>query len=91
MGREDYIQAILTDEDDIPDAIGRLRSVYPNILSLDYDNTRTRSAGFLPGEAVPEKAPLELFEEFYTFINNHAMTDEQRSFLRNLLEEEGLL
>ena len=89
--REDYIQAILTDEDDIPDAIGRLRSVYPNILSLDYDNARTRSAGFLPGETAPEKAPLELFEEFYTFINNHAMTDEQRSFLRGLLEEEGLL
>lgn len=40
---DDYIYVTLTDEQDIPDAIGRLRILYPNIMKLDYDNTRTRN------------------------------------------------
>ena len=89
--RQDYLQVILTDEDEIPDAIGRLRKIYPNVLNLDYDNTRTRSAGSFFAEAVPEKPPLEIFEDFYAYINNRSMSEEQRSFLQTLLEEEGML
>ena len=33
---EDYLHVILTDENDIPDVIGRLRSIYPNIMKLDF-------------------------------------------------------
>ena len=40
---DDYIHVTLTDEDDVPDALGRLRSIYPNIMKLDYDNLRTRA------------------------------------------------
>ena len=39
----DYIHIVLTDEEDIPEAMGKLRTVYPNIMSLEYDNSRTRS------------------------------------------------
>ena len=61
------------------------------MLNLDYDNTRTRSAGAFFTEAVPEKPPLEIFEDFYAYINNRSMSEEQRSFLQTLLEEEGML
>ena len=78
----------LTDEDDIPDAVGRLRAVYPNIMKLDYDNKRTRSSSCVEAaEAVETKSPMELFAEFYEKQNNAAMSDEQRDFCEKLISD----
>ena len=74
----DYLHITLTDEEDIPDAISRLRSIYPNIMRLDYDNIRTRNSGSLEiGEAAVERTPLELFEDFYEQQNHKPMSEEQ--------------
>ena len=85
---EDYLHVILTDEDDVPDALVRLRVIYPNIMRLDYDNTRTRNAD---RTAVPErteqKSAIGLFEEFYEKQNGRAMSEEQRAFSGQLLEK----
>ena len=89
---DDYIQAVLTDEEDVPEAVGKLRMIYPNLMHLRYDNTRTRSNRIIEGaENVPQKTPLELFEELYELQNNQPMSDRQRSFLLELMEsiEEG--
>ena len=89
---DDYIQAVLTDEEDVPEAVGKLRLIYPNLMHLRYDNTRTRSNRIIEGaENVPQKTPLELFEELYELQNNQPMSDRQRSFLLELMEsiEEG--
>ena len=84
----DYMHITLTDEDDIPDAIGKLRSIYPNIMKIDYDNNRTRSNQSVNGaDRVDEKTPLELFEEFYLLQNNVEMNEEQRTFSAELIEK----
>ena len=59
---DDYLHVILTDEEDVPEAIGRLRVIYPNLMKLSYDNTRTRTTQIV-GEAedVKRKSPLTLF------------------------------
>ena len=44
LDTDDYMRIILTDEEDIIGAMGRLRAIYPNIMRLEYDNTRTRAA-----------------------------------------------
>ena len=78
---EDYIHITLTDEEDVPDAIGRLRTVYPNLMKLDYDNLRTRNAAMLePVEAMESKTPLQLFMEFYETQNARPMSKEQQEF-----------
>ena len=83
----DYLQVILTDEEDIPEAIGKLRIIYPNIMKLTYDNTRTRATQLIDGaENVEQKSPLQLFEELYEQQNNQPMSDAQRTFTRNLIE-----
>ena len=84
---EDYLHITLTDEEDIPDAIGKLRLIYPNLMSLDYNNSRTRSAGVLsdPAEA-DRKSPLVLFEAFYKEQNGRSMSDEQKDFAREIME-----
>lgn len=90
----DYIHITLTDEDDIPDAIGKLRTVYHNLMKLDYDNTRTRSnAAVEAADTASDKSPEEYFAEFYELQNNRPMSDIQREFINSLIErikEESL-
>lgn len=88
MKTDDYLHITLTDEEDIPDAIGKLRTIYPNIMKLSYDNLRTRAAGTVRGTAeVEEKSPMELLKEFYELQNNQSMTDEQEGIARGMMEE----
>ena len=84
---DDYIHITLTDEEDIPDAIGKLRLIYPNLMSLDYNNSRTRSAGMLSDlEKLQNKSPLVLFEEFYEQQNGRPMSEQQENFVRKIME-----
>ena len=84
---EDYLHVILTDEEDVPEAIGKLRVIYPNLMKLSYDNTRTRVNQVIYGaEDVQRKSPLELFDELYELQNNQPMGPEQRSFAQELIE-----
>ena len=84
---DDYLHVILTDEEDVAEAMGRLRLIYPNIMKLSYDNTRTQTDQIIEGAAdVQRKSPLELFEELYVLQNNQPMTDEQRFFALELIE-----
>ena len=84
---DDYIHITLTDEEDIPDAIGKLRLIYPNLMSLDYNNIRTRSAGMLSDlEELQNKSPLVLFEEFYEQQNGRPMSEQQENFVRKIME-----
>ena len=90
---DDYLQVILTDEEDVPEAIGQLRVIYPNIMKLTYDNTRTRCNQVIDGAVdVQRKSPLELFDELYELQNNQPMSEEQRSFALELIESirEGM-
>lgn len=84
---EDYVHIILTDEEEIPEALGRLRPVYPNLMKLSYDNTRTRNAGSLAADvAVKTKKPMELFADFYREQNCMEMSQEQAAYLQQLME-----
>ncbi len=85
---EDYLHITLTDEEDIPDAIGKLRSIYPNIMKLDYDNLRTRGSGTVDAiENIESKSPFELFAELFKQQNNQDMSEEQEEIMRNLIDK----
>ncbi|MGN0573647.1 MAG: exonuclease SbcCD subunit D C-terminal domain-containing protein, partial [Acutalibacteraceae bacterium] len=84
---DDYMHITLTDEDDIPDAIGKLRVIYPNLMKLDYDNNRTRSGAKLDViENIEHRSPLDLFSKFYEKQNNQPMTGGQSEFMESLIE-----
>lgn len=85
---EDYVQITLTDEEDIVDGLQKLRIIYPNLMRLVYDNSRTRQEQVL--EAAPEverKSELELFQEFYELQNNQSMTPDQTEFVKKVIED----
>ncbi|EJZ71495.1 exonuclease SbcCD subunit D [Lachnoanaerobaculum sp. OBRC5-5] len=85
---DDYVHITLTDEDDILDVITRLRVVYKNIMKLDYDNQRTRSSSEINLiNDMESKSPLELFDIFYESRNGQHLSDIQKDFMENIIED----
>ena len=85
---DDYLHVVLTDEDDVPDALARLRIIYPNILDLDFDNARTRAAynAELP-DLSRYRSEAELFGDFFEKQNGRPMTEEQTARVAALFEK----
>lgn len=87
MNVEDYLHVTLTDEEEKLNAIGLLRTIYPNIMKLDYDNKRTREKRDISGVlAVENKTPKELFAQLFELQNNQPMSKEQEKFVNDLIE-----
>lgn len=85
---EDYMHITLTDEDDIPDVLTKLRVIYKNIMKLDYDNQRTRHSVEINGaDNVERKSPFEHFGEFYEMQNGQALSEEQSEFMTEIIEQ----
>lgn len=86
--RSDYLHLILTDEQDVFDTMSRLRTIYPYLMTLDYDNARTRAAGGMSVPAETERrTPLELFEALYQRQNHQPMSEVQREYIAQLMEQ----
>lgn len=83
----DYVHITLTDENDIPEALARLRVIYHNLMKLDYDNRRTRSTAVPDGTGAERKSPLALFGEFYEKQNGAPMSAEQTEWVAQLIEK----
>lgn len=84
-----YYRIILTDEDDKPEAMGCLRSIYPHLMCLEYDNARTRGGGQII-EAIAElerKSPLEVFAALYEQQNAVPLSEGQAGYLQKLIDE----
>lgn len=86
--QEDYTHITLTDEEDIPDVVGKLRTIYHRLMKIDYDNKRTRMNAEINGTyEVDKKSPMELFSDFYELQNNQPMSTEQYDFIQKLIEK----
>ncbi len=86
MNTNDYMHITLTDEEDVPEALGRLRTIYPNIMKLDYDNKRTREHKEISNETVIEKSPMDYLKTFYELQNNQPINEEQETFALEIME-----
>jgi len=88
---EDYLHITLTDELDVPEAMGKLRTIYRNLMKLSYDNTRTRTMPDTGGAAADVRplSPIEVFASFYEMQNGMPMSAEQEALVRRLAEESA--
>jgi exonuclease SbcD len=90
--REDYMRVVLTDMDEIIDPMGKLRSVYPHIMSLDFENSRRGidlDVVAADMESVEKLSAYELFGEFFLDMQGSVMNAEQAEIVRALLEGPG--
>lgn len=85
---DDYVEIILTDELEVPKALPILRKIYPNIMKLSYDNTRTRNALAEEGIKNTENlSPSEIFKKFYKEQNAMDINEEQEKILNEIIED----
>ncbi len=85
---EDYLRIVLTDEEDVPEALARLRTIYPNLMKLEYDNARTRQGGLWSEPAeVRERTPMELLSDFFEKQNGRPLSENQRSYALDLMRK----
>ena len=86
---EDFFYITLKDETDIASAGARLRERFGNVLTLEYDNSRTRAVGAVINDVtVEEKTPLQLIEELYrTTHGNQDMSPEALAFVQSVMRE----
>lgn len=89
--RRDFLRIVLTDEQDVPDAAARLRRVYPELLTIEYDNSRTRAEEPLDGlpAGADGLSPEEIFADFFRAQAGRELSEAQRGILQDLLTEEG--
>ena len=86
---QDYLHITLTDDEEIYDVFGKLRSVYPHVMALDFDNARTRAEGAeaVTTEALREKSVLELFTDFFEKQTGTEMTPVQQKIMQDILTQ----
>lgn len=86
---DDYLHIVLTDENEVPDAISELRKIFPNVMKLDYDNSRTR---YMTDETdgvenAVKIHPFDLFTRFFRERTNSEMNEDQKKFVRQVVAE----
>lgn len=85
---DDYMHITLTDELDVPDALFKLRTIYPNLMKLDYDNKRTQASSVLTLDDTAERrSPLQIFCDFYKQRMGDDMNDAQKEFCKKIMTE----
>lgn len=86
---QDYIKAIITNEEPIYDAIGQIRRIYPNTLSLEISNVKSsiQNVELESIERIKQKDEFELFDDFYEFQNNIRMDEEQKKIIKEIIEQ----
>ncbi len=87
---EDYIKAIITNEEPVYDAIGKIKKIYPNTLKLEIQNSKTINKNEEQNinlEEVKKKSELELFSDFYKLQNNLELNEEQKEIVKNIISE----
>jgi len=86
---DDYIKAIITDEEPGYEPLARIRSVYPNTLKLEIKNSKTinNNLELEKIEKLKEKSVLELFNDFYKYQNNIDMSDEEERIIKDIIKD----
>ena len=86
----DYIKAVITNEEPVYDAIGQIRRIYPNTLKLEIKNSKTAGSTeqqALDLENIKKKSELELFCDFYKSQNNIDLDANETEIINNIISE----
>lgn len=82
-----YLHITLTDEQDIPEAFRRLSDVYPNLMQMEYDNTRTRQKREIHiSTENARRNPLEMFANLYETMNNQPLSEVQQEYIQKKID-----
>lgn len=94
-GRQDYIQAVLTDRGELIDPIGTIRSVYPNVMQIVREETTGAredgsSGTSASGSLLEKKDSAGLFEDFYREVREEELSVEGKQIITDIIKEVEL-
>lgn len=87
--RDCYLQVTLTDAQPVLDAKYRLERVYPQILHLEYARLHTCSDTAATAVSHKKLGTAELFEAFFTQVNDRQLTDAEKSLLTDVVNNDA--
>ncbi len=88
INRDNYFKIVLTDEEDIPDVVNKLRVFYENVMKIEYDNLRTKSyCSVEDSQDTLNKSPIEIFSELFAIQNNRDMNEKEMSLITDIIKE----
>ena len=87
-GKDDYIQAILTDDGELINPMEKLKSVYPNTMLITRERKRnlSQNKGLAKGE-LRKRSKIDLFKDFYEAYGSGDYTDKKESVLTNTINQ----
>ena len=83
----DYVQITLTDEVELYDPMGTLRSVYPNVMQLLFTG-REEGAGDRESTMQADRArsPLQMYQDFYEEVRGKEMDEERLRIVEEIMK-----
>ncbi|WP_281165161.1 exonuclease SbcCD subunit D [Liquorilactobacillus sicerae] len=89
LNHNDFFGITLTDETLIPNAMARLRHIYPKIIALNWENGYAAALDYHgeKGKEIRQKDPMTLLTEFYEKVANEALTSQQKKWAKAALKK----
>ncbi len=88
LKKDDFYKFILTDEENILNVMNRVRTVYPNVIKIDYTHAQTvRAAEFSSDQNVGNLSMLDNFKNFYRSVKGEELSERQTAYLTALIEK----
>ncbi|MDU2064779.1 MAG: exonuclease SbcCD subunit D [Sporomusaceae bacterium] len=87
--KNDYLFVTLTDQAEILDPMGKLRTLYPNVLGLDFLRNEGAVSGekTAAGEGYKQQGKLELFEDFYGNMTGQTFDETKKQILAEVIAQ----
>lgn len=82
-GSADYIRCILTNKEALLDPMGQLRSVYPNLMTLEFQQRETENEQEISIDT-EDIRPDELFAIFFEKQNEKELNETQEKLLESI-------
>ncbi len=86
VNRDDYICAIITDDESVYEPMSRLKSVYNNICQIVFEYKMANKEIDLSIDE-DAKTPIELFDDFYEYSTGEHMNDVQMNIMKHIMKE----
>ena len=87
-GKEDYIQAILTDDGELMNPMEKLKSVYPNTMLISRERKKNVSKeNTLSKGEFRKKSKIDLFKNFYEIYGSGDYNDKKEAVLIDTIKE----
>lgn len=84
---EDYLQITLTNQEELVDAIGSLRNIYPNVMQLIFEkNIRGEDGIYTRASNLRHRTTLDIYHEFYEAMTEREFDKERQDIISRLID-----